>query len=426
MKYDKIFRESLQYFKETYKEFPNDGFFAGGALANKIWEKISGHPAVINDLDFYQLTEIIGSIEECKEENARKYNKKQFGLYEDYSGLRLKYLTKDSYVIDNVSVEGICNFIEYKSTTENRMIILDSFDLNCCQVGYDIKEDKFYHTKDFLEFLETGKLKISFLNSPPHTAMRIVKKHFDLNVELPQMELDILAFANQNKYFWDTTKFKFKQKYFDLYQKFKPFLQSRFDITRALESEDNLKNMGISPVEPIWQLHSTGFYHSLNIEKEVVITYSLFDSRKFLFWVRNINGDGYREKIWKSLWSTFDTNLTFDEYMDCGASMKEIEKLGRLALVSPSVIKNLWNLPLSEQLYKVNTIFEVCPPYEAMVLLENIRIENVDELRDDDYRLLKFLSLRTLSCDNFDIKMDAYLHNKWNDKHSKQINEFLF
>lgn len=56
--------------------------------------------------------------------------------------------------------------------------IINGFDLNAVQVGINITDQKMVFTKDFLEFLNTKKLKVATCNTPTHTLIRLAKKAF--------------------------------------------------------------------------------------------------------------------------------------------------------------------------------------------------------------------------------------------------------
>jgi len=65
---NKISRKALTILKLKYK-IPERGFIAGGALANLMWELVSGNKAIINDIDVFIMTDLID--EESEKEKLK-------------------------------------------------------------------------------------------------------------------------------------------------------------------------------------------------------------------------------------------------------------------------------------------------------------------------------------------------------------------
>ena len=49
-------RQAIEHIKDNYRNFPKTGFLAGGSLANLVWEYVTGHKAVINDVDIFNFS----------------------------------------------------------------------------------------------------------------------------------------------------------------------------------------------------------------------------------------------------------------------------------------------------------------------------------------------------------------------------------
>ena len=140
MNYQEIFRQALDQIKSKW-ELPNSGFLDGGALGNATWNILKGKNAPINDLDIYRLVELKKQISTKEMKEKQHFTKNEKWIYEDYTGLNVGYQQKGWYTIEKVSVDGIYNFIDYKSSTDDKSIVIDSFDINSCQIGYDIDND---------------------------------------------------------------------------------------------------------------------------------------------------------------------------------------------------------------------------------------------------------------------------------------------
>jgi hypothetical protein len=390
MNLDKLFRDSITEIKSKWI-LPKTGFLSGGSLANLVWEKVSGNKAVINDIDIYHLNSVIDKADEEELRQKQNFQKKDKIVYEDYSGISINVKLSSFYIIEKVSTNGILNEIEYKSNTEDPQIIIESFDINCCQIGYDLATDKFYWTKEFEEFLTTGEIRLVNLSSPAHSAMRLVKKQIDLNAKLLDSELDIIAYTLYNGSFLDTTKHRFKQRYADMFEKYMSGLESRFELTRDEELELHLK-MNKDVHDKIYALKpkTTG----LNIDPAQKIGLQL--SKDFLFWVRNIFGNLELEKMWYKLHLVFDYNLGIKNYLDYKPTEKEINFFNRLLVNASDCVRHLSGFPLSRQMYIVNTIFDKFKddPIVAISILETHCIDyNIDLENDMDLLLLE-LSVR--------------------------------
>jgi len=390
MNLDKLFRDSITEIKSKWV-LPKTGFLSGGSLANLVWEKVSGNKAVINDIDIYHLHSIIDKANEEELRQKQNFQKKDKIVYEDYSGISINFKLSSFYIIEKVSTNGILNEIEYKSNTEDPKIIIESFDINCCQIGYDLATDKFYWTKEFEEFLTTGEIRLVNLSSPAHSAMRLVKKQIDLNTKLPELELDIIAYTLQNGSFLDTIKQRFKQRYADMFEKYMSGLESRFELNRDEELELHLQ-MNKNVHDKIYALKPK--VNGLNIDPAQKIGLHL--SKDFLFWVRNIFGNFELEKMWYKLHLVFDYNLGIKNYLDYKPTEKEINFFNRLLVNASDCVRHLSGFPLSRQMYIVNTIFDKFKddPIVAISILETHCIDyNIDLENDMDLLLLE-LSVR--------------------------------
>lgn len=393
MNLDEILRQSLNIIKSKWT-LPTSGFLSGGALSNIAWEVVSGNPAVINDLDIYILDKIVEKPnyeEDFKEK--QNFKEKEKVVYEDYTGLSYGYETKNYYVINQVSTEGIYNYITYNSNSTNPEVIINSFDINCCQVGYQIEEDKFYWTKDFESFLRTGEIRLANLTSPSHSAIRLAKKKIDLNAQLPELELDIISYALEYHNFLDTAKHRFKHRYAKMFEKYKDQLWSRFRMIRDLNVENFLQSK-YGKDENIWRLKSIKHDYSFNVDSR--LSFQL--SKDFLFWIRNIYNHPYFEKMFYRLRHIFDINLGVEGYLDCEISDDDLELLERLVEYAPNCVDKIKGMSLSKQLNLVKTVLDKFKddPIIGISILEKTKIDETLDFDDDMTLLILELSVRKM------------------------------
>ena len=416
MNYQEIFRQALDQIKSKW-ELPTTGFLAGGAISNVVWNILKDKDAPVNDLDIYHLSELKKTISSREMKEKQHFTKNEKWVYEDYTGLNIGYQQKGYYTIEKVSVDGIYNNIDYKSSTEDKSIIIDSFDINCCQLGYDIEKDEFVWTKDFERFLETGELRLTNLTSPAHSALRLVKKKNDLDAILPEIELDIIAYAMKNIRFIDTQKFRFKERYANMYKRYEFELNRHFKLVRDEDIEEYLRNnLGVHDF--IWTLEPNDI--NLNIVKGEIP--GVFLSKDFLFYVRNIlKNDGY-EKLWFKLHPIMDSSMSIEEYVDMDLDKDKIDKLHKLLTHAPNTNKNLKGLSISKQLEVFDRVLNKFPndPFVAISILENYHLKEHD-LEDEMEILLMELSIRKQVIEDTKDKVYHILGIETWDRSKKQI-----
>ena len=190
MNIEKLARVALGFLKTKETNFPKHGVIAGGSLGNLIWEQVSGNVAVVNDIDIFIFDREVNAENVYGDNTNTTDNKKIFYrslekiYYKDYTGLCEGSRTRDFYLIERTENSGLFNYVYYSATSEKPELVIDSFDINCTQVGYDIESDRFFWTKEFEQFLKDGKLKLTNLGSPHHSVIRILKKRDELNAGL--------------------------------------------------------------------------------------------------------------------------------------------------------------------------------------------------------------------------------------------------
>ena len=392
MELEILARKALDKIKQKYG-LPKSGFIAGGAIANSIWELVSGTPAVINDIDVFIFNDKIDTIDEYDRSSLFRYTDKDLKYFDTYSGIAWSTYTKDFYSIVSADRDGIFNYIKYNSNSDKPELILNSFDINCTKVGYSIDEDKFYFTNDFSEFIKTGKLLISSTTTPSHTTVRLAKKSKELNVDLDRFELKILEHI-LSSHFSDQNKRCFKSKYKDMLLDNWKILKDYFILERDKQLEEYVV-MNFKVDEELYYLKPTksdrldGFIIGENIFKDSNID-NIFTSKQFMFYIRNVYGNEHLVRMWNKL-SYFFT----DDYVDCEISDKDMLLLENFAKYASGSINTLKGLKLSEQISFINKVLEEFKedPIIAISLLEKGNI-NIDTEFDDLSKLLLELSVR--------------------------------
>jgi hypothetical protein len=398
-------RKALDILKSKWG-LPQKGFLAGGSLANTIWELHSGNPAIVNDIDIFLFEGKIDNQEEIsREDSLFRFKEEDIRYYEDYTGMCWNSYTKDFYTITSSEKKGIFNEIGYKASTDEQCIILNSFDINATKVGYSIEEDKFYITKDFEDFLNTGELKICNIQTPSHTAIRITKKSKELNAKLDEIEFKLVSYC-LSRQFSDVNKLRFKERYFELFNQNKDLLKTYFKIERDKEIEEFLKlhkNVetelyGLTNTDyflPVKENESKdyeiiSFLESCNIFNDENLR-NLHTSKDFLFYMRNVFGTEM-EKIWEKVYYFY----TDCGYVDMEVSKEDLDLLRRLGNYAPKSIEGLKGMKISQQLSLVKKLLDIYKedPIIAISILEKGNSSLYVDLDDECNQLLLELSVR--------------------------------
>lgn len=390
MNLEKIFNQSLDQIKSKW-ELPKKGLLSGGSLANIIWENISGNTAVVNDIDIYILDLVEENWESFKNNDVLKkqlFQIREKVIYESYSSIAsVRLNTSSYYVIENVSNEGIFNIINYKSNTEDPSVVIDSFDLNCCQVGYDLEKNKFYWTPYFEEFLKTGEVKLVNLSTPSHSVIRMFKKKKELNCSISPLELDLILYTYENT-FNDLVKLRFLSRYKDMFLKYKEDLDPYFTLERDGDIERYILELK-GEIQEVYYLKPklTSKINRLN---------GFYLSTDFIFYMRNIFGDKILEKIYEDIKEVFDIDLGLKKYLDYKPTTEELDLIKKLCKYAPNSASNLKGLTLSSQLGIIRKLLKIFDkdPFVAITILENNKIQNESFLDDEMNVLLLELSVR--------------------------------
>jgi hypothetical protein len=390
-------RKAIDILKSRF-ELPESGLLAGGSLGNVIWELVSGNKAVINDIDIFILKDII-EYSDNKERPLFEYKEEETNYFEEYSGMAWSTKTKGYYKIIEAKKEDYNNIIDYVSTTSDPLIVINSFDINCTRVGYSLENDEFYWSEDFVDFLKTGQLKVSNLKTPSHTALRLVKKSKELNAKLDDVELKLIQHVILYP-FSDVLRYRFKDRYFDIFNLYKDKLDEFFEIEEDVDIENYIK-IHFNDDSKIWRLKTKLEKSNKDNDIDFLIENNLIfnDANlnsinkvdEFLFYMRKIYNN---EKI-KNIWSKLKWYINDIEYFDIDVLEEDLELLHRLSIHAPNSINNLKGYKISEQLEIIKKLLDKYgdDPIIAISILEKIKIDK-NIVLDEETSLLLELSVR--------------------------------
>jgi hypothetical protein len=396
MNIEQLARTALDILKSTNSDFPKEGIIAGGALGNLIWGLVSGHKAPVNDIDVFIFEKLIDKSqlvgETITKQNQKVFYRSQEKIYwKEYTGFCEGTKTNHFYLIERTENEGIYNKVFYSATANTADLVIDSFDINCTQIGYDIVKDKFVWTPEFKQFLEDGQLKLTNLGSPHHSVIRILKKRDELSAKLDDFEIKIAAYCVSRPLNGITRRY-FSDKYYNYFIRYQEELSKYFEIKEESEISELIQNtkgvkIGIYTLNPL--VESSQIFTQDEIPDEV--RKKTWHCNDFLFFIRNIQKDTLEYKIWSKLQQLY----VYDGYVDCQPNDDDLDLLERLIKNIPGVIENLKGLSLNKQIKLVKYLIENFKedPTVAFAILENQRI-STDIILDDHTKLLLELSVR--------------------------------
>ena len=355
----RIIQEAIRLLDKKFN-LPNKGFLAGGALANTINKLKWGGKCIINDIDIFLLDEIkdldeISNKTEYdlyKESNRihiKKEAKYDIDCYENLIIVNKKYKGNDYIIVKTSERQGIFNYVNYDSNINDYQLLLDTFDINCTMVGYDLETKKCYYTKEFEHFYNTKELQVSLPNTPSHTALRILKKRDELDAKLNiDEEFKLLTYVNVAE-ITGLKRHWFGDKYIDIYNKYEKEISQYFKIIKSTNkglynsyrlypNDWNTSDIVFSP---------QGKYLPMDdIFVRVVDTMTI---EEYVYFWRNI----LPNKSKKDIWNFLQCFYKHDNYLD-GFDIENFDK-GLFEQLSKyteykNFVKSLYGLNLVKQL----------------------------------------------------------------------------
>jgi hypothetical protein len=172
--------EVIRHLKEMTL-LPDEGYLAGQSVSSGLFDLFvgPGEGAVYNDFDVFYHTSSNEHVIENAYSNTVQFDKQtlEAGRYGELQfNAERRYKVMASYREDLVN-RVACYF------NKPDMPVLDlvsTFDLNCVQVGLDLKTGMLAWTPAFARFFASRELEISQMNTPNHTAIRWFKKKAEL------------------------------------------------------------------------------------------------------------------------------------------------------------------------------------------------------------------------------------------------------
>lgn len=379
---------------------PKRGLLAGGAIANKIWEKVTGISMPVNDIDIFNYSGLL-EVETIDKDRFSKYTwieKEKAKKIDTYSGIKYESRHNKCYRIEEHAREGLLNTVSYVANTSDPNLIIESFDINCTQVGYDLETGTLYYSKYFDEFIRTGELKVVCANTPCHTYIRLLKKRDELKAKLnKKVEFKYLSIARVQT-FENYIRHYFGSKYMDMIKlEWIEELSEEKIILKAVDTE-GWKTQG-----KLWTFEiQNDTVKKPTVLGDILYSVSSINHVKHLrslddlnFYIRSVFGDKRREDIWDNFGQMWSRNK---EYITTIPSDEDVKWLLNYYIKVPQIEITLDGLTFDEQIYIVKKLESLTDIETTSCLLRICKIEDID-ICDDDV-LLMSLKARKLIYNN--------------------------
>src|ERR1035437_10279481 len=102
------------------QKLTNHGLLAGGALANKIWQKVNNKSMPVNDIDIFIYDEYLEPSDKLDEDRYKKFiysEKESKKSFDSYAGMRYESKHSKCYKINEHSRDSLLNFVNYSAST---------------------------------------------------------------------------------------------------------------------------------------------------------------------------------------------------------------------------------------------------------------------------------------------------------------------
>ncbi len=159
---------------------PETGIVAGQSVASVLMRLFGKPDGVINDIDVYQFEDFDEQRHFDAPAPLRYISPDPYRLDDEGYGWMVSSVSNRVSIVD-VAYEGVinkifmCNYEKNYHDSDLVFLILN-FDLNCVQVGIDLKTHDFFYMQAFVDFLDSFQLRVMGAHTPIMTALRLFKK----------------------------------------------------------------------------------------------------------------------------------------------------------------------------------------------------------------------------------------------------------
>lgn len=398
-----IAQKAIQSLEEEFGTLPSEGFLAGGALANRMYQLKWGVELPVNDIDIFHFDSELLNLEVAEQQSYIVEDKKLFHadcgvkyITDFYGNYFIRSTINRGYIVKECYREQIFNLVKVKSSHPDPNLILSSFDLNCTQVGYDLKSKKFYYTPEWNEFLVNKQILVTAAHTPAHTILRIFKKCEEFKLPIIADEIFLLkeCLAGISR----SQRRHFTHKYLDLAHKYHKLLEENcLKVEKDNDTSTFLSTKTGTDIQ-VWTLKVMDY--DIFRDSNLKISYGSYmgNLSKLLWAYRNIvQKDESKIEYWEKLHFLYNTEGFLE--MSERITTQELKLYSKIYNIAPNATLNIKDNNIQTHLDYLDRLFEKFDSNVAVALLLNNN--NLINWEDSD-ELLMELSVRILS-NNLDI-----------------------
>jgi hypothetical protein len=172
-----------------FADLPGHGYVAGQSVASAVSELFGdGRAVMYNDVDVFRTQtkeELLPFRTEAELEGPgrprRAIDTCDFTTMELKESYRqISECTVRRYKVLSTARKGLLNEVYCDFETRDPHKFLETFDMNCVQVGVDIETGKLFWTPEFDRFMRTRQLDVVTLHTPFHSLIRYFRKKEEL------------------------------------------------------------------------------------------------------------------------------------------------------------------------------------------------------------------------------------------------------
>jgi len=304
IKKNELFEKVKEILEWEFGALPTDCIIAGQAVASAVYKALDlPIQGPFNDLDVFLPVKIYENKDPnkyralCKENDVSLDDKvdvyvNQINLAPIFVSPRQKKQKSNlvrtakskatmsrhhSYdLISKFSFDSTCTILRTAQNKDNMLIneilvslsyvddlscLLDTFDLNCVQVGINPKNKTIHWTPEFEAFLHSRQLDVAWCGTPMHTAVRAEKKYKELKgvfMDRDKIQLKLQTFRQAIKYHESIKNMLmpgcvFSDHYKDKYEVYGKELKNRY--WNIVDIKD--REIPLYQLEPVSYCHKT-------------------------------------------------------------------------------------------------------------------------------------------------------------------------
>lgn len=316
---------------------PDKGILAGQAVASAIMEELGLGPVVYNDIDVFIST---GGDEQLErrltnpEFRVAEANKLSIPLLEldDYENM---LILDDAVLMSIVGTEkeGKLNTIWCKpndlwckpsSHTQLEVAwVIQTFDLNCVEVGIDLQTKEILWSAAFEYFLNTREIQVTTISGSPRTLLRFFKKLDELQAYGNKSLVCHLAAYAQKE---ERSKALLSRKFYELAKRYQPEFSEIFDIIEESPDAQGIVSRSLA-VKETWVLPKVFEAATKRKDGLLQLEAESIAAAPLIFYRAVEKASGYEKAFYDTVCPAYETEADPEDMKESTSSMARISEV---------------------------------------------------------------------------------------------------